>query len=253
MQEYGCFYFAGIVRVNARAHQMIHVAAFQIDRLPNAGERAIPALLAERDFGEWRIGKGDWVIGWALHAQLHFIAAFDEMLCHIKEERQEPAFICACRNAVDPNAGGMENGTEMQENTAFAPAFWHFEFALVNADAGPHAQIFKLRLPRAGHVDAAHLHGISGAVCARMQELPSAIETDAGSAHSSSGELAGDGWRPCVLRDCGMPNATRGVNGSVRIKIYIYAKIITNLGLAIQALGTVSSMRRKVASAWPVT
>jgi hypothetical protein len=50
-----------------------------------------------------------------------------------------------------------------------------------------------------------------------------------------------------------MPNATRGVNGSGSIKKYIYAKIITNVGVAVQALGRVSSMRRKVVSAWPVT
>src|SRR5215213_948137 len=50
--------------------EVIDDATFEIDRLPEPGERAVPTLFSERDFGEGRIRELGRVVGRAVDPDL---------------------------------------------------------------------------------------------------------------------------------------------------------------------------------------
>ncbi len=102
------------LRHDARLLHVIGDAALEMDRLPDARERPIPALLAERDLGEGRIGEFGRVVGRAVDPDLDLVLAWPQMLRHVEGERQEPALVRSDERAVHPDPGIVEHRPEAQ-------------------------------------------------------------------------------------------------------------------------------------------
>ena len=140
------------VRHEADAGQVVGDAALEIDRLPDAGERPVPALLAERDLGEGRVRELGRVVGRRIDPHLDLVAAGLEEGGDVEGEGQEAALVGADQLAVDADPGVVEHGAEAQPDAVADPVLGDVDGAAVDADAGAHAQVGELRLPGAGTV-----------------------------------------------------------------------------------------------------
>ena len=174
---------------------MIQDAALEMDRLPDARERPIPALLAERDLGEGGIGEFGRVVGRAVDPDLDLVLAWPQMLRHVEGERQEPALVRSDERAVHPDPGIVEHRPEAQPYVIAEPLGRNVDEPAIDADAGPHAQIRELRLPGRRHVDRAHRCRPGRAIIGHVQELPGSIEAETEGGHYGSFG-ASPRWRP---------------------------------------------------------
>ena len=183
------------LRHDARLLHVIGDAALEMDRLPDARERPVPALLAERDLGEGRIGEFGRVVGRAVDPDLDLVLAWPQMLRHVEGERQEPALVRSDERAVHPDPGIVEHRPEAQPDVIGEPLGRDVDEPAIDADAGPHAQIRELRLPGRRHVDGAHRCRPGRAIVGDVQELPGSIEAETGGGHYGSFG-ASPRWRP---------------------------------------------------------
>src|SRR3954452_9810690 len=108
---------------------MVGAAALQIDGLPDARERAIPALLAERDLRKRRFRKLARIVGRAVHPDLDLGRPRLEVGCNVKTERQEAALVRPDEPAVHPDAGVVEHGAETKEDVLVATVLLNLECA----------------------------------------------------------------------------------------------------------------------------
>jgi hypothetical protein len=162
-----------------------------MDRLPDARQRAVPALLAERDFREGRVRELGGVVGRAIDANLDLVRTGLEERRHLECEWQKSAFVVADQLPIHPHAGVMKHRAEMQPHAVGDPVLGKLDGAAIDADAGAHAQVGELRLPGARHRDGAHLRRARQPVVGHVQKVPGAIKTDTGIEHDlSSGSRA---------------------------------------------------------------
>jgi len=165
---------------------MVRRAALQVDGLPDARQGPIPALPTERDFGEGRIGELGRVVGRAIGAELDLVAAGLELRGNVEAEGQEAALVRADQLAVHEHPAVVEHGPEPQPDAVAQPLRRAVEFASVDADAGPHPKIRKLRLPGSRHGDRTDLRRPAEPVVRDVQEFPRPIEAQSGSTHAAS-------------------------------------------------------------------
>ena len=137
---------------------MIRDAPLDPDRLPNARKRAVPALLAERDFGKWRIRKLVRIVNRAVDLNPDLVATLPEVVGRIERERQEPADMHPEEFIIYPDTGDVEDGAEPDKQPIALPSHRNVEVTAVNAGTAAHSQIGKLRLPGRGYGDTPPLH-----------------------------------------------------------------------------------------------
>ena len=169
---------------------MVGNPPLEIDRLPDAGERAVPALLAERDLREGRIRELGRVVGRRVDPHLDLVGSRAQMAGDVEREGQEAALVRADLLAVDEDPRVVEHRPEPDPDAVRQPGLVDLDRAPVDADPRPHAQIRELRLPGARHRDLTDLDRTREAVVGHVQKLPGPVQADAGIAHALSSESA---------------------------------------------------------------
>src|SRR3954454_2969874 len=102
------------LRPDAQALDVVRDAPLEIDRLPDARERPVPALLAEGYFRERRFRELGRIVGRAVDPDLYLVPARPEMLGDLEREGQEAALVRADMGAVQPDGGIVEHRPEAQ-------------------------------------------------------------------------------------------------------------------------------------------
>jgi len=129
--------------------QMRGRTAFERDRLPDPADRAIPALLAMRDFGKGKVGRGRGVAIGQDAGDLEQVVVGQHRGRHRHRKRQIAALVFAQNSAIDPHRGMVAHRAKMQDHLAGIRRAG--ETAAVAGPPRHLTQVGKLRLPGLGH------------------------------------------------------------------------------------------------------
>ncbi len=147
------------------------VARQQLHRLPDAAERAVPALLAMRDFAERKVRIGLGVAAGQRH--MYFQRALGRGALGDDElEGQVAAFMGAEHAAIEADFGEVVHGAKADGDFAALPGGRDRQLAGVDSLAGRMAQVGEFSLPGAGD------GGIAPVPMAIEPEAPRAVERD---------------------------------------------------------------------------
>jgi len=170
------------------------VAYLEPDALPDAADRAIPALLTVRDLAERERGMRRSILidVDGLHDQ-HVVAGDQHVVAglhavrDVELERQIPALMFANAAAVDPDCGVVVDRAEAQHDTPLRAKLAGLELkrSSVPAGAAAVAQVVELRLPGGRHTGPAPAHDLPdiGHRRSGMLELPDAVQREMGCVH----------------------------------------------------------------------
>ena len=153
--------------------QMALVADLQRDRLPDAADRPVPALLAMRNLGKGEIRAGGGVAIRQQRCDFQQIIVLQQGGGDCRFKRQIAAFVgCDCY-AVDPDRGVIGHRAKAQNRNLPRPRIGSGKMALIVAGARRLPQIGKLCLPRLRHLCLAPR-------AIAVPELPDAIKRQCG-------------------------------------------------------------------------
>ena len=177
---------------DAASLDVLHGAGFQADRLPDAADGAVPALLAVRDFvkGSVRIDVG---LARRQDDPDRELMLAGEAGAEIELERQVAAFMRADETAVAMHLGEMVDRSETEENALGSPFRRNRETFAVKRRAARMPQIVEERLPGRRHA------GDAPVAFALDLEVPGAVERQE---RTLSGDGVGHRGQRMVFGEC---------------------------------------------------
>ena len=172
-----------------QTHQadMVERAPLQQDRLPDAAERPVPALLTGRDFAERVLGIGGRIVRRRGDVDRDLVDARAKNGADLRLEGQPAALVLGHGRAVHEHLRVVVDGAEAEEDGAAQPLGGQLERAPVPGPAISLAQVGEHRLP-------GRRHGARPPALAILQrdlrvaaevEVPGAIEREDRSLHGA--------------------------------------------------------------------